>query len=332
MRPARRWLWLGAWVVTTLLLVLVLRQVSVSRAVAILQRASASWLCASIGIYMIILPLGATQWRAMLPASASVSWRRVFHMFAFTSVANNTTPSVIGHATGVLLLAAEPGVGRSAALSVLALDQIAVGLMKIVVLLLASALVPLPDWMHDGLVSLATVVGLLVALVGLAAFQHARVARWAAARAPGRTSAFARLASDWSRDLEVLRAPRRFATGLACAAGVKATEALAIVATQAAFGLHFPPSATILVLAATALATFVPIAPANLGVYEAATFAAYRLVGVDAELALAIALAQHACQWIGAVSVGYVLLTVRRPGVVKSAPPAVPGERRPQRP
>jgi uncharacterized membrane protein YbhN (UPF0104 family) len=332
MRAARRWLWLGAWLVTTLLLVFVLKQVSLARVVATLQRASAPWLGAAIATYLIILPLGATQWRAMLPSSTGVSWRRVFHVFALTSVANNTTPSIIGHATGVVLLAAEPGVGRSAALSVLALDQVAVGLVKIVVLLLASALVPLPAWMRDGLQSLAAAVGLLVALVGLAAFQHGRVERWAAARAPGWTTALARIASDWARDLEAVRSPRRFAVGVACAAGVKATEAFAIVAMQGAFGLHLSFSATILVLAATALATFVPFAPANLGVYESATFAAYRLLGVDAESALAIAFAQHACQWIGAVSVGYVLLTTKRPGGGNSASPAVPGGRSPQRP
>lgn len=320
MRPVRRWLWLGAWVVATVLLLLVLRQVSLARSAAMLQRANIPWLGAAVAIYLVILPLGATQWRAMLPSSAAVPWRRVFDMYALTSVANNTTPSLIGHATGVVLLAAEPGVGRSAALSVLVLDQVAVGLVKVVVLLLAAMALPIPDWMHDGLLSLATVVGLLVGLVGLAAFQHARVGRWAAARAPGRTSALARLASDWSRDLEVLRAPRRFAVGLACAAGVKATEALAILAVQAAFGLDLPASATILVLAATALATFVPIAPANLGVYEAATFAAYRALGVDAGLAVAIAFAQHACQWIAAVSVGYVLLIAKAPGSAGTTP------------
>jgi len=331
MRPARRWLWLFAWLVTTLLLVLVLKEVSLTRAAAMFQRASIPWLGVAIAISMINLPLGATQWRAMLPASVVVTWRKIFDVFALTSVANNTTPSVIGHATGVVLLAAEPGVGRSAALSVLALDQVAVGLVKIVVLLVASALVPLPAWMRDGLASLLTAVGLLVVLVGMAAFQHARVERWAAARSPGWTKALAQLASDWTRDLEVLRAPRRFAVGVSCAAGIRVTEALAIVATQAAFGLHLPPSATILVLAATALATFVPFAPGNLGVYEAATFAAYRLLGVDAESALAIAFAQHACQWIGAVSVGYVLLTTKRAST-DSLTPAAPEARTGQRP
>jgi hypothetical protein len=66
----------------------------------------------------------------------------------------------------------------------------------------------------------------------------------------------------------------------------KALELAAIVAIQAAFGLDPSFAPAVLVLAALAVTTTLPVAPANLGVYEATVFTTYRYLGIDADAAL----------------------------------------------
>jgi uncharacterized membrane protein YbhN (UPF0104 family) len=99
---------------------------------------------------------------------------------------------------------------------------------------------------------------------------------------------------------------------LVCCTASKAAEALAIVAVQHAFGLTLPFSTTMLALAAMILGTIAPVAPANLGIFEGAVVAAYRHAGIQPELALALAVVQHACLLLGTAAVGYVVFSVNR--------------------
>ena len=82
-----------------------------------LAHVDARWLVVAVCCNLLIQPCGAMQWRAFLPDVRLVAPKRMLRFFALTSVANNTTPSLIGHATGVLLLASEPGMTRGMALS-----------------------------------------------------------------------------------------------------------------------------------------------------------------------------------------------------------------------
>jgi uncharacterized membrane protein YbhN (UPF0104 family) len=281
-----RWAKAGAWVVATALIVQLVRSVDPRRALRVVEHANAWWLVVAVLSHLLIQPIGALQWRTLLPQGIVVSFGRMLRLFSLTSVANNTTPSLIGHATGALLLANEPGVGKAAAVSVVALDQIAVGLVKVAVVGVAATLLPLPAWMRQGLAGLAIAVGVLFAAALVVAMR--------------------------TRFLSVLRRPSRFARGVLCAAMVKAAEAGAIAAVQHALGVDVTAQTVLVVLAASALGSVVPIAPANIGTYEAASFGAYRALGFDGELALGIAVVQHVCQLLPAVGAGYVLLSLPR--------------------
>ena len=282
---AARWTRVAAWLVATALIVLLVRAVDFGRVLRVVERTHPGWLVLAVAGNALIQPFGALQWRSLLPEGVRVTFRQMFRVFALTSVANNTTPSLIGHATGAMLLANEPGIGKATALSVVALDQIAVGLVKIAVIGLAASLLPLPAWMKQGVAGVALAVAVLLVAALLIAAR--------------------------TRHLSVLRQPKRFGRGLVFAGCVKAAEASAIFAVQHAFGLDVTAQ-TVVVLAASALGSVVPIARANIGTYEAASFGAYRYLGFDAERALGIAVVQHLCQLLPAVSVGYVLLSLPR--------------------
>lgn len=279
-----RWARIGAWLAATALIVLLARTVDPRRALRVIEHTDGWWLLVAVVSNLLIQPFGALQWRSLLPVGVDVGFRRMLRLFSLTSVANNTTPSLIGHATGAVLLANEPGVGKAGALSVVALDQICVGVAKIVVIGAAAAMLPLPTWMKQGFAGLVALVAALLV-----------VAVVVAARTPY---------------LGVLRRPQRVLRGIGLALCVKAAEAGAIAAVQTAFALDVTPQLVIAVLAASALGSVVPIAPASIGTYEAASYGAYRFLGLSAEAALGIAVVQHICQLLPAVGAGYVILSL----------------------
>jgi uncharacterized protein (TIRG00374 family) len=298
--------------IATAFVVVLVRSVDVSRVWSIGQEVRGAWIALAIGANLLILPIWAQQWRALLPPSSPVPMRRMLPLAAQISFLGNAVPAS-GQVSAVLLISREPGVTSAAALSALALEQVTEGLVKVGVLVTAAQLLPLPDWMHAALLVLATVVGMLTFAVAVAAFHHERLGRMSerprAIPLVGRVIAFA---ARWSRDLESLRRPSRFVLGLFCGVGTKAVEAIAIVAIQRAFGLSLPLSTTVLVLAAAILGSIAPIAPANLGVYEGALVAAYRHAGLSPEIALALAVVSHVCLLLGTAAVGYVVFSVSR--------------------
>ena len=68
---------------------------------------------------------------------------------------------------------------------------------------------------------------------------------------------------------------------------------------------------TLVVLASVALATMLPVAPGNLGVYEGAALLAYRWAGVDPETALALAVLQHLALLAAMGGAGWLAVTLR---------------------
>lgn len=112
----------------------------------------------------------------------------------------------------------------------------------------------------------------------------------------------------WVSALDVLASPGRFALSVVFALGVKAAEGVAIACVQAAFGLSVTPASTMLVLAALSISSLVPLTPANVGAFEAATYAAYVALGVDRDKALGIALVQHATMLVALITPGYLAM------------------------
>jgi uncharacterized membrane protein YbhN (UPF0104 family) len=285
MRPAhRRLAWLGAWVVATSLLVVCARSVDWGRALDVISGAHVGWLSAAILLNGGILVCWAAFWRVLLPSGeAPVGYRRMFEIVATASSLMNTVPFGGGHASSIVLLARRGGTSKRGALSVLALDQLGEGLTKVSIFLLVALLVPLPLWMRAGVTT---------ASLGVAAWFMTLM-----------------VASRWARELDILKQWTRSAAALACVVGMKFVEALAIVAVQRAFGASISASGTLLVLAAVVLGTMLPVAPGNLGVYEASAFLAYRYLGVTPEQALTLAIVQHLCFMIPSAGLGYLFIS-----------------------
>ena len=287
------------------LLVVAARRIDLARVVAELRTVRMSWIVAALLCYVSILPLWALQWRLLAPQTDRNTFRRMLGVITMTSSTHNTAAFFVGEATGGLLLATQIGLGKSAAFSVIAMDQLLVGIAKLGVLTTAALTLTLPSWMANGVKALAIgVVALLVCTV-LAAWHYKAIAARAERFIPQRAVT---AVGSIGQALAPLRSPSRFGGALALALLKMIVEALAMLCIQHAFGVELPVASAVLVLAALNLATLVPVVPGNLGVYEATVVLIYTRFGVPAEQAVGMAVVQHACFFAALALPGYAWL------------------------
>lgn len=278
---AWRWIKLVALCALSVVVLMALRKVDWAKTGEALRGAQTAWLVVAVAANATIIPFWALFWRTLRPRGEEpLSFVRMLEITSISSALMNTLPFGGGHASAIVLLVQRGNTSRRGALSILALDQLGEGVVKVAVLIAAAIVIPLPTWMRAALTTLLLVVGgWLLALVAI---------------------------SRVTNELEALKSVRRSATALACVAGMKLTELVAIMSVQTAYGAHVSIGESVLVLATVILATMLPISPGNLGAYEATVFLVYRYLGVAPELALSLSIVQHVCFMIPAVGVGYV--------------------------
>jgi uncharacterized membrane protein YbhN (UPF0104 family) len=291
-----RWLWLAAWLGATALL-LIFQRFDLAGVGRQLVRARPGWIgLAALANFLVPLLL-ATLWARLLPAGRNVRWRKLAECSLLAFAAMNTLPLGGGHALAIGLLSTSVGLGFDGAVSLMALEQLCEGGAKLSLLVLALLAAPLPE----GLRRAAWILG-----AGLIAGTAALL--WVA-RHPRDVASGWR--ARWSRHLEALLRPRVFAGAFGFALAIKLVELVAIWAVQRSLGVELPLATVPVVLAAVSFATMISVAPANLGVYEAAAFAAYRWFGVAPATAVALAVLHHACFLAPMVLPGYALTAWR---------------------
>ncbi len=302
---ARRLAAVAGLIVLIALLVFAAQRIDVRRVAAELRTVRGSWILGALVCYVSILPLWALQWRLLAPQTGRNTFRRMLGVIAMTSSTHNTAAFLVGEATGGLLLATHVGLGRSAAFSVIAMDQLLVGIAKIGVLTTAALTLTLPSWMANGVAALTIGVLTLLVCTMIGAWQYEAIGTRAERFVPARAVA---AVGSVGQALAPLRSPSRFGGALALALLKMVVETLAMICIQRAFGLALPFASAVLVLAALNLATLVPIVPGNLGVYEGAVVLAYTRFGVPAEQAVGMAVVQHACFFAALALPGYAWL------------------------
>lgn len=313
-RRRRRWPWIAGLALTTLLLALAFRTVDWSRVASALGRASPGWLAAAVAANFLILPFATWQWIWLLPPSRDVGFRRMFRIRSVTATVANGGPFLSGYAAAVYLVATRGRVGYDAAVSFKAVEQVAVGLTKLLVVAAAVLLAPLPPSFRTGILGLVVGVPLLAAGLFVAAYRARTLERWASDRG-GRWGTILDFAARVARGLEVIRRPRAFFSAVALGLAQKVAEGSAIAMVATALDVPLELGGVILVLAAVDLSTMVSVTPANVGIYEASAFAAYRVVGIGEPTALGLSVLQHLMFLIPLAGTGWLLLAVEGSGL-----------------
>ena len=288
----------------TLLLVVALQDIDWDRLLQLLRGLRLPWVAVAIGLNASIIVLWSLQWRILVPGEGSVTWANMLLVVSAMAMISNSVPFMVGQASGVLLLARYGRIAHASALSVYTMEQVAEGIAKIMVVVGVALFAPLPTWLARGVQELAVAVSVLGVTFVVLAFRFRQPP--AAPRPAGALGRLKHFGAQWAHSLEGLRTPRVFGAGVVLALGMKAAELGGILAVQRSLGLDLPVGTALLVLASVNFVTIVSVSPGNLGVFEAASFATYRLTGVTPEHALTLSLLQHVCYLIPMVGVGYV--------------------------
>jgi uncharacterized membrane protein YbhN (UPF0104 family) len=294
------------WLLATALLIYFLRRVDRTQLARAMEMVSWSWIAVAIVANGLILVSWAALWWVVSPREERPAYGMMFEINAMASALMNTMPFLGGHAAAVVLMIKRAGMTRTGALSVMALDQLGEGLAKVAIFLLVAIAAPLPDWMRVGIATASTAVGALLLAMVIAAHGYARIRPPQTARLTliGRGRV---LAANWAQRMETLRSVKQSLAALSFAIGTKVAEGVAILAVQHAFGVELSLGSTALVLAAVILGSILPVAPGNVGTYEAGAFLAYRHLGVEPAMATILAVSSHVCFMIPSVGIGYLL-------------------------
>lgn len=295
-----------AWFGATALLIYFASRVDRAQFQAALATVDWRWIIVALAANALILVSWSALWWVVSPGAERPRYRVMFEITAMASALMNTVPFLGGHAAAVVLLIKRGGLSRPGALSVMALDQLGEGLAKITIFGVVALAAPIPAWMRVGIGSVCVGVLTLFAALVVAAHRHGRI------KPPGdgKLTHWTRLrvlAADWAERMETLRSGRQSLVALGFAIGPKVFECAGLIAVQQAFGVDVSVGSSVLVLAAVALGSMLPIAPGNVGTYEAAAILAYRHVGVDPGTATIVAIVSHACFAIPAIGIGYLL-------------------------
>lgn len=322
----RRWPWLVGWVALTLLVVWLLRGLAWDEIGATLTAADPRWVTAAVLANFVILPLVGWQWSLFLPPGNRVPFPKMLRIQLVVAAIANTGPFIAGHAAGVHLVATQGGVGHAAALSAKALDQLSEGISKLVMLGAVVLWVPLPAPLKTATFALLIAVPVLFAGLLFLAHRADLFHRWAAGRS-GSVAAGMRFMGEVAHQMETLRKPGTLSAVLGIGLLQKSFEGLAIWCVMQALGLDVPGWVVLLSLSAVSLATMISVTPAQLGLFEGSALVAYRLAGLEMEVALGAAVLQHIAYLIPFVGSGWVMLAVAgaRPRAISSPGTATSG-------
>jgi uncharacterized membrane protein YbhN (UPF0104 family) len=297
---------------------LVVRGVAWDDVVTAIRPAGSGWLLAALAANALVLPLWAATWSLLagLLGSASPSWRTLLPIAATASTIMNTVPYGAGHAAAAAMLAHRSGGGlgvRGAAALLLA-DQAVEGMVKLLVLGLAIGVGPVPPALRRTAVLLAGAIA-GAALVALLLWRHGRwPARWSARWVARWGSRIAPLGARPAQPSARIHRPGAALGGaLLLAIASKAAEAAAIACVWRAYDAPLPWAALPAALGTTLVAGMLPITPANVGPYEAATSMLYQWLGMAKTPALVLTLVQHAAFLVPTVGGGALLLLAGGP-------------------
>ena len=294
------------WFIVAYFLYKFLKPVNFNRVLEEIQNANNKWLVVGFLFNFLILIVWTALWSILFPRNISVSFWRLFQINTFMSTSCNTLPFPGGHAFGLVLLARLAKVKHSVALSVLALDQMMEGIVKVLILTLATSFSPLPEQMQKGF----QVFILLILIFSIIMFYAAHKIPEKILKEKAPSTLFFKFKifiSQWAGHLEVLKDYRVFCLGLSLALVMMALQVFGIWAVQKSLGQVIPFWTTILVMAALNLATIFPLTPANFGVYEATALLIYQYAGFSLEVSLSLAFLQHICFLVPMAGTGWMV-------------------------
>lgn len=298
LHTGRRWLWrllLGLVVAATAIVVLA-RQVQWEVALAHLREVRPGWLLATVGCVLTTNIAKAMRWRWLFPTDREPPSRRdAFGALMVGQMLNFMLPLRAGDLSRALLMGRYRQASTAAAVGTIGAEKVIdLSIMGLLVALVLPSVI-LPAWMDTAdrgvtagaVVGVSLWIGILLALPWLQRILEGLGQRFQALRL------LSRLVSRFLDGLTALRHTRRVPYVVAWSALAWGCGILANYMLLRALGLPATWLSSLLVILIIQGGVSVPLAPGQIGVFEALAVLALSLTGIPAEAGLAFGIWLH---------------------------------------
>jgi hypothetical protein len=303
--------------ISAIAIVLVVRQVDLAAAWAVLRGALPAFVAATFACIVVDITLRALRWRGLLAPVARLPLPTVSASLLIGYLANNILPARLGELVRSHHLGDRTGVSRASVLGTVVVERIVD--TGVLVAIASAAIVVLSV---RGIVASAVLLGLaltgfLVAALALALVAHrlpyadrliAWVERWPAVLG---------VATRLRGGLAVAGRPRTMAGAIGWSVAAWGATIVAFAAAGQAIGVELTWGQAALMAAGVSLVTAIPAGPGYVGTFELAAVEIGKAVGIPADPAFALAFLVHAAvlavTTVGGVAAYFVARGPARP-------------------
>ena len=267
-----------------------------------LEAMSVWWLVPAFGLLALCVLLRAVRWQALFAPETRPPFPIVIRALLAAYVVNNLLPLRPGEVLRVVMLKRQAATSAAEAGATVIVERAYDVLALLLLLFVATPLLPEVTWLAAaGVFAAVVVVGLGAAIVVVGVWGE-RPLLWAirpiARFSPVTEARLEEIARNAVAGMAGLRhlgiAAIAFAWTLLSWLVLALSNAALLAGFDTGLGGRDTILAGLLVVIATNLAMVLPSSPAALGVFEAATVVALKAFGVDDSLALSYALVLHA--------------------------------------
>ena len=308
---------------------LVVRQVDLAAAWAILQDAVPAWVIATFGCVVFDITLRSLRWHGLLAPVAVLRRKTVTASMLVGYLANNILPARLGELVRSHHLGDRTGVSRAAVLGTVVVERVVDTGVLVTIASAAIVVLSVRGIVASAVLLGLAITGLLVAVLALALVAHRLPYADRVIAAVERWPTVIRTASRLRGGLAVAGRPRTMVGAIAWSVAAWAVTIVAFAAAGQAIGVQLTLGQAALFASGVALVTAIPAGPGYVGTYELAAVSIGQAVGVSADNAFALAFLTHAIVLL-VTTVGGIasFLLTRGPAAPVVAPAVAPAASR----
>lgn len=269
---------------------------------------SISWFYTFLSLIPLLALVGVKsfQWKCLSQEKREITFANLFEAISMWLMMVNLLPFWMGEAFLIYVLGERYQFGKTYTVSLLTLDQIFEGLSLMLLFLILSLEHHIPQWMQIPIRTFFVGLFVFYIFVMILAYRFKHSGQSIDAQMKLKSRVW-QLFKNWASELSLLHRAGPSLYSLFFALCIKGLEYLSLLFLQYGLGLALPWWVPLLIIAGLNLALMLPMAPANLGVFEATVFYLYQSVGVASATAMVIALSYHALYLFALVMPGYIV-------------------------
>jgi uncharacterized protein (TIRG00374 family) len=279
--------------VSAVALMLVVRQVDLAEAAAVLRTADPAWLGLMVAFLVVDLVVRGLRWQRLLMPIRRLAYARTMDYLLVGYVANDVLPARLGELVRSHYLGDREGISRTTTLGTVVVERVVDTTVLVAVASIAILVLRVRGAVADAVLVGIALAGLLV--VGLVVALVAHRLPYAD-RVIARLERFPRVGELGRRlrgGLAVAARPRTLGWAVGLSLIAWGSSVLAMAAAGQSIGLELTIAQASLFSSGIALATAIPAGPGYLGTFELAGVTIGNVLGIPSDASFALAFLVH---------------------------------------